>query len=129
LNDAPRIRISHAYKDLLTQAATNPEVRDYLREKMRAGKFLIRCLDQREQTIKRIAEEIVRRQDAFLEQGRAHLKPMTMAQVAEAVRVHGPRSAGRWRKIHGHAAGSGRDALPVHERGRDRRWRVGGERG
>lgn len=90
LNDEPlpRLRISHAYKDLLTQAGTNPEVRDYLREKMRAGKFLMRCLDQREQTIQRIAEEIVRRQRDFFEQGPAALKPMTMAQVAEVVGVH-----------------------------------------
>ncbi len=84
----PRLRISHAYKDLLAQAGSDPEVREYLREKMRAGKFLIRCLDQREQTIRRIAEEIVRRQHDFFERGRAHLKPMTMAQVAEAVGVH-----------------------------------------
>ena len=90
LNDEPlpKLRISHSYKDLLTQATSNPEVREYLREKMRAGKFLIRCLDQREQTIKRIAEEIVRRQHEFFDQGRASLKPMTMAQVAEAVGVH-----------------------------------------
>lgn len=90
LNDEPlpRLRISHSYKDLLTQAGTNPEVREYLREKMRAGKFLMRCLDQREQTIQRIAEEIVRRQHDFFEQGRAALKPMTMAQVAEVVGVH-----------------------------------------
>jgi RNA polymerase sigma-54 factor len=90
LNDEPlpRLRISHAYKDLLTQAGSNPEVREYLREKMRAGKFLIRCLDQREQTIKRISEEIVRRQHEFFERGRAYLKPMTMAHVAEAVGVH-----------------------------------------
>lgn len=90
LNDEPlpRLRISHAYKDLLTQATSNPEVRDYLRDKMRAGKFLMRCLDQREQTIRRIAEEIVHRQELFFDQGRAHLKPMTMAQVAEVVGVH-----------------------------------------
>ncbi len=90
LNDEalPRVRISHSYKDLLTQAATNDEVRDYLKEKMRAGKFLIRCLDQREQTIRRISEEIVRRQEGFFLRGRAHLKPMTMALVAEAVGVH-----------------------------------------
>ncbi|MCC7374362.1 MAG: RNA polymerase factor sigma-54 [Verrucomicrobiales bacterium] len=84
----PRLRISHTYKDLLTQANSDPEVREYLREKMRAGKFLIRCLDQREQTIKRIAEEVVRRQHEFFDRGRAHLKPMTMAQVAETVGVH-----------------------------------------
>lgn len=90
LNDEPlpRLRISHAYKDLLTQATSNKEVREYLRDKMRAGKFLMRCLDQREQTIRRIAEEIVHRQEEFFDQGRAHLKPMTMAQVAEVVGVH-----------------------------------------
>lgn len=90
LNDEPlpRLRISRAYKDLLTQASSNPEVRDYLRDKMRAGKFLIRCLDQREQTIRRIAEEIVRRQHDFFDRGRAHLKPMTMGQVGESVGVH-----------------------------------------
>lgn len=84
----PRLRLSHTYKDLLTQATSDPEVREYLREKMRAGKFLIRCLDQREQTIVRIAEEVVRRQHDFFHLGRAHLRPMTMAQVAEAVGVH-----------------------------------------
>ncbi len=90
LNDEPlpKLRISHTYKDLLTQAGSNQEVRDYLRDKIRAGKFLIRCLDQREQTIHRIAEEIVRRQREFFDEGRASLKPMTMAQVAEAVGVH-----------------------------------------
>lgn len=84
----PKVRISHAYKDLLTQAGSDPEVRDYLREKMRAGKFLMRCLDQREHTIKQIAEDIVRRQRDFFALGKAHLKPMTMAQVAEVVGVH-----------------------------------------
>ncbi len=84
----PRLRISHSYKDLLTQAGSNAEVRDYLRDKIRAGKFLIRCLDQREQTIQRIAEEIVVRQREFFDHGRTHLKPMTMSQIAEVVGVH-----------------------------------------
>jgi RNA polymerase sigma-54 factor len=55
---------------------------------MRAGKFLMRCLDQREHTIKQIAEDIVRRQKQFFREGRSQLKPMTMAQVAEVVGVH-----------------------------------------
>lgn len=90
LNDEPlpRVRISHGAKDLLARAGSDPEVREYLREKIRAGKFLMRCLDQRDRTIQRIAEDIVRRQGTFFELGRAHLKPMTMAQVAEAVGVH-----------------------------------------
>ena len=64
------------------------EARDYIREKIRAGKFLIKSLDQRQQTIKKIAEEIVKRQREFMEKGVAHLKPMTMAQIAGIVGVH-----------------------------------------
>jgi RNA polymerase sigma-54 factor len=63
-------------------------VREYIREKIRAGKFLIKSLQQRQQTILNIAQEIVNRQRDFLDKGVAHLRPMTMAQIAEAVSVH-----------------------------------------
>jgi len=84
----PHLRISNAYKDLMSQAATSPEVKNYIREKIRAGKFLIKSLHQRQQTILSIAREIVARQKEFFDKGVAGLKPMTMAQVAEAVGVH-----------------------------------------
>jgi len=63
-------------------------VRDYIREKIRAGKFLIKSLHQRQQTIIKIAQEIVSRQRGFMDGGIAFLKPMTMLQVAEVVGVH-----------------------------------------
>ena len=63
-------------------------MRDYIREKIRAGKFLIKSLHQRQQTILNIGNEIVKRQREFMEKGVAHLKPMTMVQVAEVVGVH-----------------------------------------
>lgn len=84
----PHLRISNTYKDLMAQPASTPEVREYIREKIRAGKFLIKSLHQRQQTIANIAGEIVARQRDFMERGVSHLKPMTMAQVAEAVGVH-----------------------------------------
>ena len=84
----PQLRISNVYKDLMTRDGENPEVRDYIREKIRAGKFLIKSLQQRQQTIANIGREIVKRQREFMEKGIAHLKPMTMAQVAEVVGVH-----------------------------------------
>ncbi len=84
----PRLRISHAYKDLLAQASSSAEVREYLRERIRDGKFLLKSLGLRERTIESIAREIVRRQREYFDFGRSHLKPMTMAQVAEAVGVH-----------------------------------------
>jgi RNA polymerase sigma-54 factor len=84
----PHLRISNTYKDLMAQANSSAEVREYIREKIRAGKFLIKSLHQRQQTILNIAKEIVKRQREFMEKGVAYLKPMTMAQVAEVVGVH-----------------------------------------
>lgn len=84
----PHLRISNTYKDLMSQADSSAEVREYIREKIRAGKFLIKSLHQRQQTILNIAREIVNRQKDFLEKGVAHLKPLTMLQIAEVVGVH-----------------------------------------
>ncbi|HUB65872.1 MAG TPA: RNA polymerase factor sigma-54 [Candidatus Methylacidiphilales bacterium] len=90
MNDdpVPRLRISDTYKDLLVSNGNDPNLREYLKEKIRAGKFLIKCLHQRQQTIFNIATEIVKRQRTFFDQGVAHLKPLTMNQVAEVVGVH-----------------------------------------
>src|SRR5438552_504691 len=84
----PHLRISNTYKDLMAQADSSAEVREYIREKIRAGKFLIKSLHQRQQTILNIAREIVKRQRDFMEKGVALLKPLTMVQVAEVVGVH-----------------------------------------
>ncbi len=84
----PHLRISNVYKDLMATGADNAEVKNYIREKIRAGKFLIKSLQQRQSTICNIGKEIVKRQREFMEKGVAHLKPMTMAQVAEVVGVH-----------------------------------------
>ena len=87
----PHLRISNLYKDLMAQADTSEEgikAREYIRDKIRAGKFLIKSLQQRQQTILNIGKEIVKRQREFMDKGRAYLKPMTMVQVAEVVKVH-----------------------------------------
>ncbi len=91
LNDEqiPHLRISNVYKDIIASGNTqSSEVKDYIRDKIRSGKFLIRSIHQRQQTISNIAEQIVTRQYDFLEHGPSHLKPMTMAEVADAVGVH-----------------------------------------
>ncbi len=84
----PHLRISNTYKDWMSQSGTSSEVRDYIRDKIRAGKFLIKSLQQRQQTIQNIGNEIVKRQREFMEKGVAFLRPMTMVQVAEVVGVH-----------------------------------------
>jgi RNA polymerase sigma-54 factor len=85
----PHLRISNLYKDIIASGdAQSSDVKDYIRDKIRSGKFLIRSIHQRQQTIMNIAQQIVSRQCDFLEHGPSHLKPMTMAEVAEAVGVH-----------------------------------------
>lgn len=84
----PHLRISNTYKDLMSRPDASSEEREYIREKIRAGKFLIKSLHQRQTTILNLAREIVNRQREFMEKGVAGLKPMTMIQVAEVVGVH-----------------------------------------
>jgi RNA polymerase sigma-54 factor len=87
----PRLRISNAYKELMARSSTNNggrEARSYLRDKIRNGKFLIRSIHQRQQTIENIAHQILKRQREFFDRGPSHLKPMNMAQIADAVEVH-----------------------------------------
>jgi RNA polymerase sigma-54 factor len=84
----PHLRISNVYKDLMSAGGNDAEVKNYIREKIRAGKFLIKSLHQRQTTICNIGKEIVKRQRDFMDMGVAHLKPMTMAQIAEVVGVH-----------------------------------------
>jgi RNA polymerase sigma-54 factor len=90
LNDEqiPHLRISNIYKDIIAQDRNGSEVKDYIRDKIRSGKFLIRSIHQRQQTISNIAHQIVSRQREFLEYGPSHLKPMTMGEIADAIGVH-----------------------------------------
>jgi len=85
----PHLRISNLYKDIIGSGdEQTSDVKDYIRDKIRSGKFLIRSIHQRQQTIMNIAQQIVSRQHDFLEHGPSHLKPMTMAEVADVVGVH-----------------------------------------
>jgi RNA polymerase sigma-54 factor len=74
----PHLRISNVYKDLMAQGGNTAEVKNYIREKIRAGKFLIKSLHQRQSTIANIAKEIVKRQRDFMDKGVAFLRPLTM---------------------------------------------------
>jgi len=85
----PHLRISNLYKDIIASGTTqSSEVKNYIRDKIRSGKFLIRSIHQRQQTISNIAQQILSRQLDFFEHGPSHLKPMTMAEVAAVVGVH-----------------------------------------
>ena len=87
-NSVPLLRINPNYLSQLGQSTDGATMRAYLQDKIRGGKFLIKSIQQRQQTILSITKEIALRQRVFLQEGVAALAPMTMAQVAEAVGVH-----------------------------------------
>lgn len=84
----PRLRISNTYRELIAKGSLSKEEREYLRERIRSGKFLINSIEQRQQTIERITREIINVQLDFFEEGVSKLKPLTMTQIADAVGVH-----------------------------------------
>ncbi|MFA5043981.1 MAG: RNA polymerase factor sigma-54 [Kiritimatiellia bacterium] len=90
LNDEhiPRLWISRQYKDMMQNDATKPDVKAYIRERIRSGLFLIKSITQRQRTLYRVAAEIVRVQAEFLDVGLAQLKPLAMAEVARIVGLH-----------------------------------------
>lgn len=84
----PHLRISSYYKRLLKSKDVSPEVKSYIQEKIRASAFIIRSIEQRQYTIRRVAEEIAREQQEFLEYGIDKLKPLTMSQIAKKLNIH-----------------------------------------
>lgn len=84
----PHLRISKQYRAMLEDPNTSVEARNYIQDKIRAGAFLIKSIHQRQQTIRNIAHEILRVQQDFFDHGIAHLKPLTMAEVAEVIGIH-----------------------------------------
>lgn len=84
----PRLRISNTYKEMIAKGSLSKDERDYVRERMRSGKFLINSIEQRQQTIERITREVIRAQEDFFREGVAKLRPLTMTQIADAVGVH-----------------------------------------
>ncbi len=84
----PRLRISSTYKDIIARGMASAKDREYLREKIRSGKFLINSIEQRQQTIERITREILKYQGEFFDHGVSKLRPLTMNQIAQEVGVH-----------------------------------------
>lgn len=81
----PPLKISSQYKNLLESKDTPEDTKVYLKEKLNSVLWLFRAINQRQETVRRVAECIIQTQKEFLEFGCGHLKPLTMKQVAEMV--------------------------------------------
>ncbi|WP_265569508.1 RNA polymerase factor sigma-54 [Sphingomicrobium nitratireducens] len=84
----PRVLVNKEYHAQLRQGPQDKHSKAWLSENLASANWLVKALDQRAQTITKVAAEIVRQQQGFFEQGVSALKPMTLARVAEAVEVH-----------------------------------------
>jgi RNA polymerase sigma-54 factor len=84
----PRVLVNRVYYTSVSKKTRNTADKTFLSECLATANWLTKSLDQRAQTILKVAAEIVRQQDGFLVHGIAHLKPMTLRIVAEAIDMH-----------------------------------------
>ncbi|MHC8508213.1 MAG: RNA polymerase factor sigma-54 [Rhodospirillales bacterium] len=84
----PRVLVNRRYYAEIEKQVTGAQDKRYLAENLQSANWLVRALHQRATTIMKVAEEIVRRQDGFFRHGVAHLRPMILRDVAEAVEMH-----------------------------------------
>lgn len=84
----PRVLVNRVYYAEVTKKTRDTAEKTFLSDCLATANWLTKSLDQRAQTITKVAAEIVRQQDGFLTHGVAHLKPMTLKMVAEAIEMH-----------------------------------------
>jgi RNA polymerase sigma-54 factor len=91
LNDdgMPKLRVNPFYRSAVKNGKKMPDnVKDYVQEKMRSATWLIRSIHQRQKTIYKVMESILKFQRVFFDKGIEHLKPMVLRDVAEDIEMH-----------------------------------------
>lgn len=85
----PKLKINPYYRDLLTSKdSCGDGTKEYIQEKLKSAAWLIKSIHQRQRTIYRVTESIVRFQRRFLDKGIAYLKPLVLRDVAEDIEMH-----------------------------------------
>ena len=84
----PTLRISKYYRERLANGTATPEEREYIKRKINAAQWLIESIEQRRQTLTKVAQAIVDHQTKFLEYGPEFIEPLKMQQIADKVGVH-----------------------------------------
>ncbi|WP_207536735.1 RNA polymerase factor sigma-54 [Sabulicella rubraurantiaca] len=88
LETLPRVLVNRGFAARATVSCKDREGRNFLQEQLQSANWLVKSLEQRSNTILRVASEIVRRQDAFLRHGIEFLRPLILRDVADAVELH-----------------------------------------
>ena len=111
----PRVLVNRSYYATVSKTAQLAKDKDYLLDCLQSANWLVKSLDQRARTILRVAEEIVRQQDGFLTYGIAHLKPLNLKTVADAISMHEfDREPRHLQQVHGDAAWRVRAQVFLH---------------
>jgi RNA polymerase sigma-54 factor len=85
----PRLRVSRAYRDILTRARKKDKSEEeYVKKKLDSARWLIKTIDQRRRTMVRVMQAILEAQRDFFDRGVEHLKPLTLQQIANVVDMH-----------------------------------------
>jgi len=84
----PRVLVNRSYLTRVSKTARSEKDRNYLLDCLQTANWLVKSLDQRARTILKVAEEIVRQQDAFFTYGVQHLRPLNLKTVADAIKMH-----------------------------------------
>lgn len=85
----PGLRINSYYKRLLAQPSkNNPEAYRFLKDKLKKAFWFLRTLDQRNQTIYKVAKYIVEKQKDFIDKGLDFIKPLTLMELAQEIGIH-----------------------------------------
>ncbi len=84
----PRLRISNLYKSLIKSGQSNTEAKEFVQDKLRAAMWLIKSIENRQKTIYKVANSIVRTQQEFFKKGPAFLKPMILKDIANEIGMH-----------------------------------------
>ena len=88
-NGIPRLRINQYYRELCdTMAEDGQLTKEYIQEKIKAGQWLMKSIEQRQKTIYRVTKSILRFQEEFFDRGIHFLKPLVLKDVAEDIDVH-----------------------------------------
>jgi RNA polymerase sigma-54 factor len=85
---SPRLRVSQQYQQMLGKSDVSNETKSFIREKMRSAVDLLRNIEHRRQTIYKVVESIVHRQQDFLDKGVQFIKPMMLKDIAEDIGMH-----------------------------------------
>ena len=88
MNNFPKVMINKRYYKKITSATRNEKDKDYLSSQWGSANWLVRALEQRAQTMLKVAGELVKQQDAFFRLGVRYLKPMTLKDIAAETGYH-----------------------------------------